>query len=141
MSSLQQGQEMERKFFRKQPTTTYRYEWQDHPGELTGHPHNDWAAKSPGYPPMEEERGVTMHGTHLLHHCSRTQVGVTLSSEAELDAALTMTYSGLSQFCSEFGHSSAVKSILARRGCGEVKKQWLQEQVCSGKIEFQKFLV
>ena len=82
-----------------------------------------------------------MHGTHLLHHCSRTQVGVTLSSEAELDAALTMTYSGLSQFCSEFGHSSAVKSILARRGCGEVKKQWLQEQVCSGKIEFQKFLV
>ena len=25
-----------------------------------------------------------MHGTHLLHHCSRTQVGVT--SEAELSS-------------------------------------------------------
>ena len=39
--------------------------------------------------------------------------------------------------------SSAVKGILARRGCGkvkhlEVKQLWLQEQVRSGKIEFQK---
>ena len=97
---------MKRKFFRKQPTTTYRYEWQDHPGELTGYPNNDWAAKSPGYPPVGEGRGVTMHGTHLL--CSRTQVGVTLSSEAELDAALTMTCLRLSQFCSEFGHTMKI---------------------------------
>ena len=41
------------------------------------------------------------------------------------------------------GDSSAVKGILARRGCGkvkhlEVKQLWLQEQVRSGKIEFQK---
>ena len=35
-----------------------------------------------------------MHGTHLLHHCSRTQVGVTLSSDIN-------------------GISSAVKSIFA----------------------------
>ena len=59
---------------------------------------------------------------------------------------------GMSQFCSEFGYtmkttinvySSAVNGILARRGCGKVKhlevKQLLfQEQVRSGKVEFQK---
>ena len=96
-----------------------------------------------------------MHGSHLLLHFSRTQAGVALSSaEAELNAALKMGCEILimSQFCSEFGYtmkttingdSSAVKSILARRGCGkvkhlEVKQQWLQEQVRSGKVEFQK---
>ena len=41
------------------------------------------------------------------------------------------------------GDSSEVKGILARRGCGkvkhlEVKLLWLQEQVRSGKVEFQK---
>ena len=41
------------------------------------------------------------------------------------------------------GDSSAVKGILARRGCGkvkhlEVKQLWLQEQVRSGKVDFQK---
>ena len=41
------------------------------------------------------------------------------------------------------GDSSAVKGILARRGCGkvnhlELKQPWLQEQVCSGKVDFQK---
>ena len=40
------------------------------------------------------------------------------------------------------GDSLAVKGILARRGCGkvkhlEVKQLWLQEQVRSGKVEFQ----
>ena len=46
MSSPKQEEEMKlrriRKFFRKRPTTTYRYEWQDHPGELTRCPNNDW---------------------------------------------------------------------------------------------------
>ena len=96
-----------------------------------------------------------MHGSHLLLHCSRTQAGVALSSaEAELNAALKMGCEilGMSQFCSEFGYtmkttisgdSSAVKGILARRGCGkvkhlEVKQLWLQEQVRSGKVQFQK---
>ena len=96
-----------------------------------------------------------MHGSHLLLHYSRTQAGVALSSaEAELNAALKMGCEilGMSQFCSEFGYtmkttingdSSAVKGILARRGCGKVehleeKQLWLQEQVRSGKVEFQK---
>ena len=41
------------------------------------------------------------------------------------------------------GDSSAVKGTLVRRGCGkvkhlEVKQLWLQEQVRSGKVDFQK---
>ena len=91
----------------------------------------------------------------MLLHYSRTQAGVALSSaEAELNAALKMGCEvlGISQFCRELGDnvdkkingdSSAVKGILARRGCGkvnhlELKQLWLQEQVRSGKVEFQK---
>ena len=91
----------------------------------------------------------------LARWYSRTQDGVALwSAEAELNAALKMGCEILeiSQFCSEFGFtmkttingdSSAVKGILARRGCGkvkhlEVKQLWLQEQVRPGKVEFQK---
>ena len=96
-----------------------------------------------------------MHGSHLLLHYSRTQAGVSLSSaEAELNAALKMDCEilGISQFCSEFGYtmktpingdSSAVKGVFARRGCEKVKhleleQLWLQQQVRSGKVEFQK---
>ena len=91
----------------------------------------------------------------MLLHYSRTQAGVALSSaEAELNAALKMGCEilGISQFCMELGDkvntkikgdSSAVKGILARRGCGKVKhlgleQLWLQEQVRSGKVEFPK---
>ena len=70
---------------------------------------------------MEEGRGVTMHGTHLL--CSRTQVGVTLSSEAELDAALTMTCLRLSQFCSEFGHTMKITAVEGIFGGDVVRKR------------------
>ena len=67
----------------------------------------------------------------MLLHYSRTQAGVALSSaEAELNAALKMGCEilGISQFCRELGEkvdikingdSSAVKGILARRGCGK----------------------
>ena len=96
-----------------------------------------------------------MHGSHPLLHYSRIQAGVAYSSaEAEMYAALKMGCEilGMSQVCSEFGYimkttihgdSSAVKYILARRGCGkvkhlEVKQLWLQEQVRSGKVQFQK---
>ena len=47
MSSPKQGEEIKLKrilrFLRKRPTTTYRYEWQDHPGELAGYTDSDWA--------------------------------------------------------------------------------------------------
>ena len=98
---------------------------------------------------------MILHGSHLLLHYSRTQAGVALSSaEAELNAALKMGCEilGISQFCRELGNdmevkinddSSAVKDILAHRGCGkvensEVKQLWLQEQVRSGKVGFLK---
>ena len=157
MNSPKQREEIKRKrilrFLRKRPTTTYRYEWQDHPEELTGHIDSDWAGCKLTWRSTSEE--VIMHGSYLLLHYSQTQAGVALSSaEAELNAALKMGCEILemSQFCSEFGYtmettsngdSSAVKGILARRGCGkvkhlEVKQLWLQEQVRSGKVEFQK---
>ena len=82
-------------------------------------------------------------------------MGVALSiAEAELNAALKMGFEnlGISQFCRQLGDdmkvkingdSSAVKAILARRGCGkvkhlELKQLWLQEQVRSRKVDFHK---
>ena len=74
---------------------------------------------------------ILLHESYLLLHYSRIQVGVALSiAEAELNAALKMGCEnlGISQFCRELGDvmkvkinsdSSAVKAILARRGCGE----------------------
>ena len=71
-----------------------------------------------------------------------------------MNAALKMGCEmiGLRQFCGELGYelavsvsgdSSAVKGMLARKGCGKVKhiefKQlWLQEKVRAGAIEFNK---
>ena len=156
MSSPKQGEEIKLRrilrFLRKRPTTTYRYEWQDHPGELTGYTDSDWAGCK--LTRRSTSGRVIVHGSHLLLHYSRTQAGVALSSaEAELNAAsfLGCEMLGMSQFFSEFGNtmkttingdSSAVKGILVRRGCGkvkhlEVKQLWLQEQVRSGKVEFQ----
>ena len=47
MSSPERGEEIKLKrilrFLRKRPTTTFRYEWQDHPEELTGCTDSDWA--------------------------------------------------------------------------------------------------
>ena len=141
------------RFLRKRPTTTYLYEWQDHPRELTGYTGSGWAGCN--LTRRSTSGGVIVHGSHLLLHYSRIQAGVALSSpEPELNAALKMGCEilGISQFCWELGDnidiringdSSAVKGILARRGCGkvkhlEVKQLWLQEQVRSGKVDFQK---
>ena len=93
MSSPRQGEEVKLKrilrFLRKRPTTTYLYEWQDHPGELTGYKDNDWAGCK--LTRRSTSGGVILHGSHLLLHYSRTQAGVALSSaEAELSAALKM---------------------------------------------------
>ena len=124
------------RFLRQRPASTYLYEWQDHPRELTGYADSDWAGCK-----------LTRHESHLLLHNSRTQAGVALSSaEAELNAASKMgcEFFGISQFCKLGdnvnmkinGDFSAVKGILARRGCEkvkhmELKQLWLQEQVRS----------
>ena len=134
-SSPKQGEEIKLKrilrFLRKRLTTTYRYEWQDHPGELTGYTDSDWAGCK--LTRRSTTRWVIMHGSHLLLHFSWTQAGVALSTaQAELNAALKMGCEilGMSQFCNKFGYtmkttingdSSVVKGILARRGCGKVK--------------------
>ena len=166
MSSPKQGEEIKLKkrlrFLRKRPTTTHRHEWQDHPGELTGCTGSNWAGckltrRSTSWGGGRGEGREWGHYVRFASstHNSRTQAGVALSSaEGELNAALKMGCKilGMSQFCSEFGHtmkttingdSSEVKGILACRGCGkvkhlEVKQLWLQEQVRSGKLEFQK---
>ena len=73
----------------KETTTTCLYEWQDHPGELTGYTDSDWAGCK--LTRRSTSGGVILHGSHLLLHYSRTQAGVALSSaEAELNAALKM---------------------------------------------------
>ena len=135
VSAPRQGEEVKLKrilrFLRKRPTTTYLYVWQDLPGELTGYTDSDWAGCK--FTRRSTSGGVILHGSHLLLHYSRTQAGVALSSaEAELNGALKMGCEilGISQFCRELGDdmevkmngdSSAVKGILARRGCGQVK--------------------
>ena len=131
MSSPRQGEEMKLKrilrSLRKRRTTTYLFEWQDHPEELTWYTDRDWAGWK--LTRRSTSGALILHGSHLLLQYSRTQAGVALSSaEAELNAALKMGCEilGISQFCRELGEkvdikinggSSAVKGILARRGC------------------------
>ena len=96
-----------------------------------------------------------MHGTHLVHHWSRTQAGVALSSaEAELSSMLKCGQEliCLRQFLLEMripkrlsirGDSSAALGIVQRKGCGKVKhlavKQlWLQERVADGEVTVLK---
>ena len=78
MSSPKQGEEIRPKrilrFLRKRPTTTYRYEWLDHPGELKGYIQmaTGLDASSPGDPPVEGSLCTvriffpTVHGLKLV---------------------------------------------------------------------------
>ena len=115
MSSPERGEEIKLKrtlrFLRKRPTTTYRYEWQDHPEELTGCTDSDLAGSKftrRSTSGVGRGRGSLCTGSHLLLHYSRTQVGVALSSaEAELNVAWKMGCEllGMSQSYSEFGYT------------------------------------
>lgn len=157
MSNPKKGEESKIKrllrFLRERPVSTYQFRWQDSPDHIDGYTDSDWAGCKTTR--RSTSGGVILHGAHLIAHWSRTQAGVALSSgEAELNAALKMGCEvvGLRQFCSELGHdlavrvsgdSSAVKGMLARKGCGkvkhiEVKQLWLQEKVRTGVIEFDK---
>ena len=75
MSSPRQREEVKLKrilrFLRKRPTTTFLYEWQDHPGELTGYTDSDWAGCK--LTRRLTSGGVLLHGSHLLLRYSRTQ--------------------------------------------------------------------
>ena len=96
-----------------------------------------------------------MHGKHLVHHWSRTQAAVAVSSaEAELNAMLKCGQELISfrQLLEEMsiqkqlelrGDSSAALGIVARKGCGKVKhlsvKQlWLQERIAGKEVTVLK---
>ena len=66
------------RFLRKRPTTTYLYEGQDHPGDLTGYTDSDWAGCK--LTRRSTSGGAIQYGSLLLLHYSRTQAGVALSS-------------------------------------------------------------
>ena len=132
MSSPRQGEEVKLKrifrLLRRRLTTTYLYEWQDHPGELTRYTDSDWA----GYKLTRRSTsgGVILHGSHLLLRYSRTQAGVALSSaEAELNAALKMGCEilGISQFSRELGDKVDMKingDIVCSQGHLGAPRTW-----------------
>ena len=141
------------RFLRSRHSTTYRYRWQDEQETIEGLSDSDWAGCRRTR--RSTSGGVVMHGSHLIHHWSRTQAGVALSSaEAELNAMLKAGQEliCIRQFLSEMlvkkrlvisGDSSAAKGILCRRGCGkvkhlEVKQLWLQEKVAGGVVKIHK---
>ena len=135
------------------PVATYLYAWQAAPLSLEGFSDSDWAGCRRTR--RSTSGGVILHGTHLIHHWSRTQSGIALSSaEAELNAILKMGQEtlGIGQFLHEMGiektininaDSSAAKGILCRKGSGkvkhlEVRQLWLQEKVTDGKVTILK---
>ena len=129
------------------------YYWQERPGALHCHADSDWAGCQKTR--RSTSGGTIVHGTHLLAHWARTQIGVALSSgEAELNAALKAGCEaigvqvmseelGISISINMFGDSSAAKGTLSRQGSGkikhlETKQLWLQEKILSGVISYTK---
>ena len=157
MSNPMKGEEMKIKrvlrYMRGESSCVYLYNWQVKPHSLTGYADSDWAGCRTTR--RSTSGGVVMHGSHLISHWSRTQVGVALSStEAELNAALKMgpELVGLKNSLDErgqkmkikvLGDSSPLGGLLLRRGTGKIKhlsmKQlWLQERVRAGEVEYIK---
>ena len=138
------------RYLRGQPRTVYKFYWQDAPKNITVFTDSDWAGC------VETRRsttgGVMLLGGHLVHHWSRTQSNIALSSgEAELNASLRGGCEGLGEqtFLQEIGvnmeieilgDSSAAQGTLARQGAGKtkhlaVKQLWLQDYVAKGVIK------
>ena len=96
-----------------------------------------------------------MRGGHLLHHWSKTQATVALSSgEAELNSALKGASEGLGlkTMLDEMGNttelvllgdSTASRGILLREGVGRikhlsVKQLWVQERIAAEELEVRQ---
>ena len=96
-----------------------------------------------------------VRGSHCLHHWSRTQTTVALSSgEAELNSALKggteligaqtlMAELNISAHPELLGDSSACFGTLHREGTGrvkhlEIKQLWLQAKIKEGALTFTK---
>jgi len=157
MASPTEGDEKKLKrlvrYLKQEGGVKYMYYWQERPGALHCHADSDWAGCQKTR--RSTSGGTIVHGTHLLAHWARTQIGVALSSgEAELNAALKAGCEaigvqvmseelGISISINMFGDSSAAKGTLSRQGSGkikhlETKQLWLQEKILSGVISYTK---
>ena len=141
------------RFLHDEPTVVYQYRWQDPPREVSCFTDSDWAGCIRTR--RSTSGGVAMMGNHCIHHWSRTQVSVALSSgEAELNATLKGGCEGMGLqtiahdlgWCVELdvlGDSSACKGTLAREGFGKMKhletrQLWMQEKVKKGALKHVK---
>ena len=141
------------KYLKSRPRGAYVYGWQEKPSQLDIYTDSDWAAEK--VTRRSTSGGVIMQGRHLIHHWSRTQGIVALSSgEAELNASVKGVSEGLQlKYVAEalgrklrielFGDSTAAKGILMRSGSGSVKhlstKQlWVQGKVEKGEVKVTK---
>ena len=135
------------------PRVVYAYRWQKPQALLQVYTDSDWAGCVRTR--RSTSGGVVMHGSHCIHHWSRTQLNVALSSgEAELNAMLKGGCEGLGlkTMLGEaeakvdiqlYGDSSAARGTVARQGIGktkhlDVKQLWMQEKVAEGVIKSTK---
>ena len=119
------------RYLRSHTVAVYDFDWQEAPSLLVGYSDSDWAGCR--FTRRSTSGGAVLHGTHLLHHWSRTQAGVALSSaEAELNATLKLGCEilGIRQSCREMGDelriafrsdAAAARGMMSRKGCGKVK--------------------
>ena len=135
------------------PRGEFLFKWQPPVDGLTCYVDSDWAGcvrtrKS-------TSGGVVLRGGHCLHHWSRTQANIALSSgEAELNSALKggCELAGACEMVREisgpveadlYGDSSACHGTLHREGAGkvkhlEVKQLWLQDRIKKGLMRYTK---
>ena len=82
------------KYLRHRPRCVLKYDWQAPTEEITVYVDSDWANEETTR--RSTSGGAMMCGSHLIHHWSRTQATVALSSgEAELNAAVKGISEGL----------------------------------------------
>ena len=132
------------RYLRGRPRGHLSYPWQERNMYLNVFADSDWAGDVVSR--RSTSGGVVQLGRHTVHHWSRTQAQVALSSgEAELNGSVkgasegigllrTAASMGIKLSLRLLGDSSAAKGILMRKGAGPIKhlatKQlWAQELV------------
>ena len=137
----------------KHPRCVLVFRWQPKPGSLTVMTDSDWGGCQKTR--KSTSGGCLFSGGHLIHHWSRTQQVVALSSaEAELNAICKAAQEGLgTKHMSEevnmpvkltiFTDSSAARGIIRRQGAGRIKhlsvrQLWVQQQSNLGSLVVEK---